>query len=197
MADELTHQGVKRACKRPCKECPFRRDAAKGWLGAYDGAQDFLDTHYRYDVPNPCHTTVDYNDPEWKSKLGDAIGCAGQQIFYENSLKKPRMWSLDPDIEADTHNVFQWPQEFLDHHNVPWNRKAPEKPEATDADADVLVTTADAAVEILCFHCAEEVDDEDTFCHGCGVNICDDCERNHTLMGPHDPIDHLYESDDL
>lgn len=47
----------------------------------------------------------------------------------------------------------------------------------------------------LCFGCGKAVGDEQ-HCFGCGEHICDDCEKNHSLMGPHRPERHLEESDD-
>jgi hypothetical protein len=169
---------VRKACRKPCRECPFRKTALKGWLGSYDGPEDFINVHYRQDVPNPCHMTVDYDDPDWKEGLEDATGCAGQQIMYLNGFKSPRVWKLDPTLKPDTDAVFKFPAEFVEHHSLaPGESKQPRP-------------------AFACHHCGIEVDHEDTFCHGCEVHICEECENNHTLMGRHDPDDHLFEPDE-
>jgi hypothetical protein len=170
---------VKRACKKPCKGCPFKKTALKGWLGAYDGPEEFIGTHYRQDQPNPCHMTVDYERKDWEDQLPDAVGCAGQQIMYLNGFKSPRFWKLDPDLKPDTDLVFQYPTEFIEHHTLKPGESRQVRPENS------------------CYHCGIEVDHEEAMCHGCGEHVCEECEQNHTLMGPHNVMEHLDEPEDL
>jgi hypothetical protein len=102
-------------CPKPCKACPFRRDSAKGWLGAYDGPEHFIDAHYRAEVVNPCHMTVDYDNDDWEDRAAEAPQCVGQMVMFRNSLKLPRRWKLPDDVKHDP-NVFSWPDEFIRHH---------------------------------------------------------------------------------
>jgi len=42
----------------------------------------------------------------------------------------------------------------------------------------------------------ENLVDEDDECFGCNSFVCEDCNVNWGLMGPHDVIEHTYEPDD-
>lgn len=86
--------------RSPCSDCPFRRDALKGWLGGSTPAE-FLDIALG-DSTYGCHV-----------KLG--AQCAGMAIFRANVCKSPR----DPralHLPSDKTRVFAWPAEFLAHH---------------------------------------------------------------------------------
>ena len=37
----------------------------------------------------------------------------------------------------------------------------------------------------------KERDPTEHFCSGCNQYICDDCDHNLSLMGPHEPEEHL------
>lgn len=105
--------------KKPCKQCPFRRAAVPGYLGSYSGPEEFLRLHYQCEMPNPCHMTVDYEDPDWKSQADQAPRCTGQAILFVNTAKMPRMWGIPEGTKRDTEEVFEWPAEFIAHHNTP------------------------------------------------------------------------------
>lgn len=118
--------------KKPCNDCPFRRDATPGWLGdtsglpgseeVTEGCKHFVDgalaDYAEYDLP--CHTTIDYEKGDWlEDQYPEAALCAGALIFARNQAKSPR----DParaenirQVEADTETVFAYPWEFYDHH---------------------------------------------------------------------------------
>lgn len=49
--------------------------------------------------------------------------------------------------------------------------------------------------EPTCYFCKEVVDVEEAYCHGCKHNVCEGCERNHGLMGPHHVQEHAVEGD--
>lgn len=104
--------------KTPCKECPFRRDSTRGWLGS-DNPDSFLDLTLR-DADMPCHMDIDYSDKQWATtQEPTAQMCAGAQIFQKNYMKMPR----DPDVLETWNNVkesvhvFATPEEFLIHHH--------------------------------------------------------------------------------
>lgn len=102
--------------KKPCKACPFRREALPGFLGA-SSPERFIATSLN-DDPMPCHTTMDYDDPEWKSKFESGeMGreCAGNATFFANLCKRsrdPRRLVVKPDRER----VFTDPRDFITHH---------------------------------------------------------------------------------
>lgn len=102
-----------------CRECPFSRSALSGWLGDYESAEHFARVHIDADEVNPCHMTVDYEDPEWKAgvesgEMGHA--CVGQQKFYRNNCKSPWRPGIEPSDSYDP-AVFNWRHELVAHHD--------------------------------------------------------------------------------
>ena len=84
---------------KPCHDCPWSRDALRGWLGG-GSVEEWLDTA-RSDAPVPCHTIKNQQ-------------CAGIAIFRRNTCKLvvPPALLLPADREA----VFASPGQFQDHH---------------------------------------------------------------------------------
>lgn len=84
----------------PCKDCPWRRTAAPGWLGSISADEWVQIAHGECHVE--CHTIA-------------GSQCAGIAIYRANVVKKPR----DPQIQVlpkDKQNVFATPTEFLEYH---------------------------------------------------------------------------------
>ena len=105
---------MKAPCKKPCKACPFRRQSLPGWLGAASTEQ-FAQT-VMADMPMPCHSTVDYDDPDWREGLHKARYCRGALTLFANQCKLSR----DPErprVPADREEVFGHIGEFVEHHN--------------------------------------------------------------------------------
>lgn len=108
--------------KVPCNDCPFRRVATPGWLGAYEGPEEFLHTHITSGASRPpCHQTIDYTNPDWvERQLPTAPTCAGAAIFMNNYIKLPydsefaRATKCSP---TDRSTVFTTPEEFVAHHS--------------------------------------------------------------------------------
>lgn len=99
------------ATKKPCDQCPWRREAMPGFLGPH-GAKEWAEMAHD-DIPIMCHKTLrhgqhDFDDPEIRQ-------CRGAAIFRANIHKRPR----NPTAETgprDTKTVFSWDNEFIDHH---------------------------------------------------------------------------------
>lgn len=80
--------------KRPCANCPFRKDLEtnKGWLG--DAAKDIMERLIKHREGFPCHKTVDYDDMYDAEEEGRArnsseeIQCAGA-ISLLKQIKEP------------------------------------------------------------------------------------------------------------
>lgn len=51
------------ATVKPCRECPWTRDSAAGWLGPLDAEERLMAAHS--DVPIACHMTLPWDDPPW------------------------------------------------------------------------------------------------------------------------------------
>ncbi len=102
--------------KQPCSDCPFRRKAMPGWLGA-GSPESFLDCMQR-DEPLPCHQTIDYGDPRWLDKwIAQENGpmCGGALIFMANKLQRSRDREF-PTMPPDKTEVFSDSLEFVRHH---------------------------------------------------------------------------------
>jgi len=146
---------------------------------------EFIDTHLTLDQRNPCHLTVDYDDPTWKDKLADAPSCTGQAQMYANQCKVPRTWKL-PEGTTPNPDVFTSRQEFIAHHSG----QTVEQVQPFAADLGVLDDVLEE-VTSPCYFCKTEVDHDDHLCHGCEEVICGECDLNHTLMGRHQAEQHL------
>lgn len=109
---------------KPCSECPFRRKAPAGWLGA-STPEEFIDTTLD-DHLMPCHKTVDYEKEGWQEDMVEPDSkvqhCAGARIFYTNTCKR----SKNPLVMyLEQHGMVRLPRspdvftnraEFLEHH---------------------------------------------------------------------------------
>jgi hypothetical protein len=109
---------VKLRHKKPCDECPWRRNHPNGWLGGYK-PEDFT-TQVQFDGPPlPCHKTIGPDAEETDPDGENVSMCAGALIFMKNSCKSanhPDYGDAREQVERDTENVFQWTHEFLEHH---------------------------------------------------------------------------------
>ena len=107
---------MKTDLRKPCAECPFRKNHMPGWLGPWDAGD--LIRHVHRDGKFPCHRTIKGNVPENQMQ-----SCAGAAIHMNRAIKR----SKDPDHAAHQEvlkdapasiieSVFQWPQDFINHH---------------------------------------------------------------------------------
>lgn len=88
----------------PCEDCPFSRNAIKGWLAGATPAEYCQMAHG--DGVIECHT---------KLLDGEPVQCAGAAIYRSNVAKRsdPPNLKLPPDNKI----VFATPIEFLEHHS--------------------------------------------------------------------------------
>ena len=102
--------------RKPCGLCPFRRQAAPGFLGEAN-PDEFVDATLA-DADMPCHATVNYEDPEWRDQreTDDVAFCAGAIIFQRNTCQLSRN-RRRAGPEADRMAVFSNRYEFLLHHD--------------------------------------------------------------------------------
>jgi hypothetical protein len=97
-----------RACAVPCRDCPWRRGAARGWLGPMTG-EEWIDAAHG-EGAIACHLTIPAGGG-W----GDATQqCAGAAAFRANVCKQPRNPTIAVGPERD--DVFASDAEFLEHH---------------------------------------------------------------------------------
>lgn len=99
------------ATRKPCNECPWRRESWNGHLGPY--AAPLWVALVLSDEPIACHKTV-VEDDDWEE--GDVRQCMGAAIFRANIFKRPRNREVVVG-EADRELVFASPAEFEEHHS--------------------------------------------------------------------------------
>lgn len=113
--------------KKPCKECPFRKNSSPGWLGELSYRPDVYINGLEHTII-PCHMKVDWDEAEERNVIvdGEENPCIGALQFCANSLKYPR----GARMEGTTYNalissvkpnpdVFKWGGEFIKHHSAP------------------------------------------------------------------------------
>ena len=100
----------------PCTDCPFRKTVEPGALGGSSTVTYVGQIASSIPFVIPCHSCIDYDDPDWKAKAsvpGGVSSCAGAAIFRSNIGKvKPALLTLPKDTET----VFSSYEEFVSHH---------------------------------------------------------------------------------
>jgi len=89
---------------QPCRECPFRRVAPRGWLGNIP-VDTFLE-HAHSESVMDCHLGRGKHQ------------CAGAAIYRANVLKRTRNPDLIIELPPDREKVFAAPNEFREHHTI-------------------------------------------------------------------------------
>lgn len=129
--------------KKPCKDCPFRKDSLGGWLGR-SRAKDIIET-LKNDGHFLCHKHVDYSDESfseenedmkktYKVKATDQF-CAGalllmqkEELLSANVLTRMGMMGifgddkLYPEKLTGGDLIFHESEEFISHHMHNWDK---------------------------------------------------------------------------
>lgn len=126
--------------KKPCKQCPFRKKAMKGWLGEAH-PESFVGTLLLESEVLPCHSTIDYSRKDWHeawTMRREGKACAGAIATACNSGKRPRYLTV-PVPERNREEVFARFADFIEHHrNSPiqsWTEPTPGTIDAAGRDA--------------------------------------------------------------
>lgn len=91
---------------KPCKTCPFRKDAKPGGLGG--GSPETFIAQTMGPWRTPCHAHIDYDDPDWHEKSkGDVPQCVGQAQLRakedtEHKNHEPYLATLPDDSTFDS-----------------------------------------------------------------------------------------------
>lgn len=64
--------------RKPCSNCPFRKDSQRGWLGASRMTEIIKQDSF------VCHKTVDYSKEENEDDP-NRLQCAGHMLLLENN----------------------------------------------------------------------------------------------------------------
>lgn len=105
----------------PCRQCPFLKESAPGWLGSY--TPELILSHIMGEVPFPCHATVDYDKSDWRESI-EAEGtksqaCAGFLIMTRKFAKLPRDKEFGQHamrLDRNHPDVFYMWADFVEHH---------------------------------------------------------------------------------
>lgn len=108
---------MQKACKKMCNQCPWRKNSAEGWLGAAS-PQDFV-LAIQQSGKLPCHSSVDYESDDWKSKIEDdeILHCAGAILAAKKMCKIPlnsEHANLIAKAQRDENHMNH--HEFIEHH---------------------------------------------------------------------------------
>ena len=99
---------------KPCGQCPFARWVKPGALGGSPVSMYLGQSIGPFMLP--CHKACDFDDPEWKSKIGNVSQCAGAAIYRANVGVSAAMPKGLLSLPKDTDNVFATHAEFMAHH---------------------------------------------------------------------------------
>lgn len=108
-AEEALARTYPPAVKDPCKECPWRREAAPGWLGPLTAEEWCKTAHAENAIA--CHKTI----PKGGGWGPQTRQCRGAAIFRANVFKHPHNATIEVG-PRDEELVFSWDDEFIDHH---------------------------------------------------------------------------------
>jgi len=95
--------------KTPCKDCPFRKDTQKGWLGK-ERIEEILNQKSFV-----CHKTVDYKNGDMNGRLQ----CAGHMHMLDGKnefVALARMLNIDTGLTG-RELVFNNPKDCIKHHS--------------------------------------------------------------------------------
>lgn len=130
--------------RKPCENCPFRRDCLPGWLGR-DRAKEIADGMLVQQATFACHKTVEWTDNEGEEdgepeqlvvNQEEQEHCAGALIMMLkigqlNQLARiaHRLGYFDPDAMGMTAPVFGSAQAFIKHHTERKKRRGKSTPQ--------------------------------------------------------------------
>ena len=100
---------------KPCGDCPFRKEAMRGWLGVWE-AEDILNQAHS-EVGLPCHSSYDNEKVTVAQALKTAHVCVGSLQNANNSFKlfvNPTLRKFAEMVGKNPAVMNAW--EFLKHH---------------------------------------------------------------------------------
>lgn len=106
--------------RAPCKECPYLKTSAKGYLGEASGKPiEFLQ---QLDLPevHPCHKSVNWEKENLDTCDGSHPICTGALQFMSNSCKihkNPAIQRLQKEA-GKSEDIISFPHNFIKHHTL-------------------------------------------------------------------------------
>jgi len=106
--------------KTACRECPFRRESAPGYLGASShDPHGYLDQHWHGFVRLPCHMKINWEASDTLRQTLSAPLCQGFLILCKNACKLPLNREIAlavVDTEPNQKDIFVNAYQFYQHH---------------------------------------------------------------------------------
>lgn len=102
--------------KRPCDDCPWRKNSPPGWLGQND--PELLVRLVLAGLPHVCHTSVTWDRDEGYS--GEGVSCVGALAAMANcgyDYKLTNLLKSTIGWVGPRDDVFDNFKAFLDYHN--------------------------------------------------------------------------------
>ncbi len=109
--------------RKPCNDCPFRKNSLKGWLGGVSVQETIQIAHSEYDFQ--CHKTrvseEDYEHEEDYLEAEEKIQhCVGRLLYAAKNFKMFRrkdLQELTDELEKENSmdNILNF-KEFKEHH---------------------------------------------------------------------------------
>ena len=105
---------------KACKECPFHKKSAAGWIGEHNHIDEIID-YAIHDVPFPCHMEVNSLVEKgyvFKKAYKTANNCTGQLQFMNNmcKLSRDKKIALLQKEAGRSELIFKTPTEMRSHH---------------------------------------------------------------------------------
>jgi len=92
--------------KAPCKDCPFRTDSLKGWLGE-NRMEEILDQESFV-----CHKTSNLEDHNKRQCVGHMTICKESNVF----VRTAHLMNIPIEIR-NTKVIFDNKQDLINHHS--------------------------------------------------------------------------------
>ena len=87
--DTLLDEGeIKKPCKNPCPECPYRNNSVKGYFGEEE-PEIYSDAIHK-DTVVACHTKTKHSKSGVAEKTGDVVICTGHIVAQIKTCKSNR-----------------------------------------------------------------------------------------------------------
>lgn len=103
--------------KHPCKECPYLKNSAKGYLGELSYQPELFLQQLDLPKVHPCHKSVDWEKDDTCEGPNPPI-CAGALQFMNNSCKShrnPIIQKFQREI-GKNEEVMSFNHNFIEHH---------------------------------------------------------------------------------
>lgn len=77
-------------CRQMCKQCPFHKESAQGWIGGWGTPEELL-SYVNFEQPFTCHKTMNTQHERL---------CAGALLLMRKTCKRPRDLNLQKAMDS-------------------------------------------------------------------------------------------------